>query len=95
MSTDPTSSRPTRHHPLEVGYLVMGLAFLTMVGIWALLTADVASDDDLRFLLPVPWVLGGAVGLLALGIGAARRNRASASPTTDTTTHPDDTWEIR
>lgn len=52
-------------HPLNIGYLVMGLAFLGLVGIWALVQADAVSGDDIRWLLPVPWVLAGVAGLLA------------------------------
>jgi hypothetical protein len=43
----------------------MGVALLGLVVIWALLESDVASASDLRWLLPVPWVAAGAVGLVA------------------------------
>lgn len=62
-------------HPLNVGHLVMGLAFLGFVGIWAVMTADAVDIDNLRWLLPLPWVLAGAGGLLALALG--RRNRST------------------
>ena len=52
-------------HPVNVGHLVMAVALLGLVVIWALLESDVASASDLRWLLPVPWVAAGAVGLVA------------------------------
>ena len=63
-------------HPVNIGQLVMGLAFLGMVGIWALWTGGAVDGDDLHWLLPVPWVVAGAAGLVATTIsGAARRER--------------------
>ena len=52
-------------HPVNVGHLVMGVAFLGMVLIWALVESGTADTSDLRWLLPVPWVAAGAVGLVA------------------------------
>jgi len=52
-------------HPVNIGHLVMGLAFVGVVGVWALIQGDVVQDGDIRWLLPVPWVLAGIVGLLA------------------------------
>ncbi|GAB2886154.1 hypothetical protein [Nocardioides pacificus] len=115
MSTEPTNrptdrsfGRPTGRHPVDVGHLVMGLAFLGLVGVWALWVNDAVPGDDLRFLLPLPWVLGGAAGLLAMAISAARRNRrGSEAPVAAPAPHDtyastpydtddtDDTEEIR
>ena len=63
-------------HPLNIGHLVMGLAFLGLVAVWGLVVGDVVADDDIRWLLPVPWVLAGAAGLVATAV-AARRSRSS------------------
>ncbi len=52
-------------HPINVGHLVMGVALLGLVVIWALIESGVASASDLRWMLPVPWVAAGAVGLVA------------------------------
>ena len=52
-------------HPVNIGHLVMGVALLGIAVIWALLESDAASASDLRWLLPVPWVAAGAVGLVA------------------------------
>ena len=52
-------------HPVNIGHLVMGVALLGLAVIWALIESDVASASDLRWLLPIPWVAAGAVGLVA------------------------------
>jgi len=72
MSTTTTERRSGRH-PVNVGHLVMGIAFLAMVGVWALVQGDVVGDGDVRWLLPVPWVLAGAGGLIALAMTGSRR----------------------
>lgn len=78
--TPETDERPglwaAGSHAVNVGQLVMGLVFLGLVGIWALWTGDVVDGDDLQWLLPVPWVVAGAAGLVATTVnGAARRER--------------------
>ena len=67
MSEQTTSEQTfaSGRHPINVGHLVMGVALLGLAVIWALLESDVASASDLRWLLPVPWVAAGAVGLIA------------------------------
>lgn len=52
-------------HPVNIGQLVMGVAFLGLVAIWALIEGGVVGSDDVRWLLPVPWVFAGLAGLLA------------------------------
>ncbi len=47
----------------------MGLAFLGLAAIWAVLAADALDGDALRWLLPVPWLVAGAAGLLATTLG--------------------------
>jgi hypothetical protein len=59
-------------HPVNVGHLVMGTAFLGLVAIWALIVGDVVDGDDVRWLLPAPWVVAGAAGLIALAVGGHR-----------------------
>ncbi|NYD40794.1 hypothetical protein [Nocardioides panaciterrulae] len=91
--TDTTTyddQRPSGRHPVNVGQLVMGLAFLGLVAVWALVETGVAQGHDVRWLLPVPWVVAGATGLVA-ATRSNRNRRAShetgwVRPTTDTTT---------
>ena len=69
------SEPPSGRHPVNIGHLVMGLAFAGLVVIWALIEADVIADRDVRWLLPIPWVLAGTAGLLAVTLGnRSRRN---------------------
>ena len=63
-------------HPVHVTHLVMGLVFLGIVVVWALVAADLVGGDDVRWLLPVPWVLAGGAGLLATTVSARRRREA-------------------
>ncbi|MFE6508611.1 hypothetical protein ACFVDI_16370 [Nocardioides sp. NPDC057767] len=60
--------KPTGRHPVNIGHLVMGLVFLAFVVVWALIvsgTVAIRSVEDLRWLLPLPWIVGGSIGLLA------------------------------
>lgn len=59
-------------HPINVGHFVMGLAFVGIVGIWALIQGDVVDGGDVRWLLPLPWVLAGIAGLLATTLSGRR-----------------------
>jgi hypothetical protein len=72
-TTLPTTEKQSGRHPVNVGHLVMGIAFLGLVGVWALVQGDVVGDGDVRWLLPVPWVLAGLSGLLAIGLSGSRR----------------------
>jgi hypothetical protein len=74
-STDRVSGR----HPISIGHLVMGIAFLGIVVVWALVEADAVSGDDIRWLLPVPWVLAGIAGLIATTRRSRHEERAYAS----------------
>ena len=94
-TTTTTSTRQAGFHPVNVGHLVMGIAFLGIVGAWALIQGDVVSGADVRWLLPVPWVLAGLAGLLATALSSGRRwstrqtgwvNTSTDDTTTDTTT---------
>ena len=96
----PTSTEhPSGRHPVNVGHLVMGIAFLGLVGVWALIQGDVVGGTDVRWLLPVPWVLAGLAGLLAIGLSGSKRwstrqsgwvgtenTTENTTDTTDTTT---------
>ena len=62
-------------HPVNLTHLILGVAFLGFAGLWAVVTSDAVSDEDLRWLLPVPWLLAGSAGLLAITISRVRRTR--------------------
>lgn len=62
---DRAVERPSGRHPVNIGHLVMGLAFVGLVGVWALVQGGVVDSHDIRWLLPLPWVLAGIAGLLA------------------------------
>jgi hypothetical protein len=97
-TSDPmTTERPSGWHPVSVGHLVMGIAFLTMVGVWALIQTDVVDDDDVRWLLPIPWVLAGLGGLVALALSGSRRWTTRQTGWVEPTTpdENDTTEEIR
>ncbi len=70
-------------HPLNVSYLVLGLAFLGIAGSWALHQQGVIGSNDVEWLLPLTLVLAGAIGLVAFmarGLGARRTDTASTHP---------------
>ena len=72
-ATPTPAELPSGRHPVNIGHLVMGLAFAGLVVIWALIEGDVIADSDIRWLLPIPWVLAGTAGLLAVTLGNRRR----------------------
>ena len=80
-------------HPVNVGHLVMGLAFLGLVGIWSLIVNDVVDDDAIRWLLPIPFVLAGLGGLAALAVSGSRRYATRATGWVDTQPEPADPAE--
>ena len=74
VSKEPTMSEPLETprrsfaaglHPVNIGHLVMGVAFLGMVVNWALIESGAVGTHGLRWLLPIPWVAAGAAGLIA------------------------------
>ncbi len=65
-------------HPLNVSYLVVGLAFLGIAGSWALREGGVIDSVD--WLLPLTLVVAGGIGLVAFVAKSLRRDRTDASP---------------
>ena len=61
-------------HPVNVGHLVMGIAFLGMVLVWSLIASDAVAGEDIRWLMPIPWVAAGGAGLVAIALSARRRS---------------------
>jgi hypothetical protein len=66
-------------HPVDIGHLVMGVAFLGMVGVWALFEGGIVEGDDLNWFLPLPWLAAGAAGLAAVTVNSRRRARREAA----------------
>jgi hypothetical protein len=91
-STTPQSEKESGRHPVNVGHLVMGTALLGLVAVWALIVGDVVDGEDVRWLLPVPWVLAGAAGLVALAAtghrGRETRQVGWVTPAEDPTEEP-------
>jgi hypothetical protein len=79
-------------HPANISHLVMGIAFLGIVAVWALVQADVVAGDDIRWLLPLPWVVAGAAGLGAWALSLRRQpTEANDHPNDHTSTnHPEE-----
>ncbi|MFC4784296.1 hypothetical protein ACT8ZV_07465 [Nocardioides sp. MAHUQ-72] len=82
--------RPSGRHPVNVGHLVMGLAFLGLVGVWALVQGDVVEGREVRWLLPLPWVLAGIAGLLAATLSSRDRWGARQTGWVQPPEEPDD-----
>lgn len=72
-TTATTAQRSSGRHPVNIGHLVMGVAFTGLLLVWALVAGDVVEGEDVRWLLPVPWVLAGAAGLVGLIASDRRR----------------------
>lgn len=66
-SGDRSGERPRRSgwHPVNTGHLVMGVAFSGLVVVWALVKGDVVDLADNGWVMGLPWLAAGAVGLLA------------------------------
>ncbi|MDZ5621480.1 hypothetical protein [Nocardioides bizhenqiangii] len=60
-----TAEPATGWHPVNVGHLVMGTAFVGLFVVWALVDMDAVDLADTGWLLPLPWLVAGVVGLVA------------------------------
>lgn len=87
---EPMSPGDSGRHPANILHLVMGVIFLGVVTIWGLIQAEVASTEDLRWLVPLPWVIAGAAGLLVITLSGRRRNAVPATDPTATASEPVD-----
>lgn len=83
-TTDPMTPETTEapresgFHSVNVGHLVMGVAFLGLTVVWILVVAADAVDIGKHgWIMGVPWLLAGAVGLAATALrNIARRGSA-------------------
>lgn len=53
---------------VRIGHLVMGLVFLLLTGAWALYVGGAIGTDNLRWLIPLPLLIGGGASLVALAL---------------------------
>ncbi|GAB3851534.1 hypothetical protein GCM10028801_01170 [Nocardioides maradonensis] len=68
------AAHDTPWHPVHIPHLVMGLAFLGLVTVWALVVPLNAVElPHARWLLPLPWLVAGAAGLVATVLSGRRR----------------------
>lgn len=79
---DEVETDTSGRHPVSVGHLVMGVAFLGLASIWLLFESDAIGGDDLRWFLPLPWLAAGLAGLLAVALTGRRSkpDNATAPP---------------
>jgi hypothetical protein len=85
MSYEQETPRETRDqersgfHPVNVGHLVMGIAFVGLFVVWSLIDMDAVAVEENGWVLGLPWLVAGAVGLLATvlrrGHGSSGRMR--------------------
>ena len=73
----------TGRHPVNVGHLVMGLVFLGLLAVWALVKGDVVTGDDVRWLLPIPWVTAGVAGLAVFALKQRPRTQSGTEADED------------
>jgi hypothetical protein len=73
MPNSSEAAEPSGRHPVNVAHLVMGVAFLGLTLVWALIASDAVEGADIRWLLPIPWVAAGIAGVLASVIPSRRR----------------------
>lgn len=66
-------------HSVNVGHLVMGTAFVGLFTVWALISSDTVDMVDAHWLLPLPWLVAGVVGLAATVLRNAGRRRGKMS----------------
>ena len=71
-------------HPVNIGNLVMGIAFLGLVVVWAIIQSDLVEGADVRWLLPVPWVFAGIAGLMATTLSGKKKYATNQTGWVDT-----------
>ena len=75
----PAPKAPSGFHSVNVGHLVMGTAFVGLVVVWALVSSDTVELRDAHWLLPLPWLVAGVVGLVATVVRNAGRRTGKMS----------------
>lgn len=75
------ASEASGRHPVNIVHLVMALIFLGVLAVWGVVQGNALDSADLRWLLPMPLLLAGAAGLIAIALSGRRRTKASGSGT--------------
>jgi hypothetical protein len=79
-------------HPVSVGHLVMGVAFVGLATIWLLFESDVVQTGSLRWFLPLPWLAAGVAGLLAVALTGRRTKPQGVYVATPAHSEPEPAW---
>jgi len=66
-------------HAVNIGHLVMGTAFVGLFAVWVLTSSDTVDLSDAHWLLPLPWLAAGLVGLAATVLRTAGRRPGKMS----------------
>ncbi len=66
--------RENGRHPVNIGHLVMGILFAGLVGAYLMYASNELDVDGLKWAIPVIFIVGGAVGLLAAVMASLRRS---------------------
>lgn len=76
---------------VKIPHLVLALLFLGISGSWLLTTAGLLELDHLPYVAPAVLVVAGVLGLVAMVLGARRRDPASGRlETRDERVEPDE-----
>ena len=59
---------------LRTGQLAMGVVFLLLTGVWGLYVSGAIHTDNLRWLIPLPLLIGGGASLAALAATSRKRH---------------------
>lgn len=65
IAAEAAAPRRSGWHPVNTGHLVMGVAFVGLVGVWALVASETVKIADTGWILSLPWLAAGAAGLVA------------------------------
>jgi hypothetical protein len=71
---DTTAPRRTGWHQVNTGHLVMGVAFVGLVVVWALLTSGTVAIEHHGWVMGLPWLVAGAIGLAATVLRGPRQH---------------------
>jgi hypothetical protein len=71
-------------HRINIGHLVMGVAFVGLTVVWVLVVLTEAVDiTEHGWVMGLPWLVAGAVGLVASAVFGGRRHGHGPCGTAD------------